>query len=214
MEAEGATASGWTVGSSSAVELYQSWALGDLTSPSDFGFFNFELGTNPLKGDHGVEISPPDRHTGDSLPGRPSGSLALDLLSLALGSRWPHHLSWGSHHFQLQLSTFSGAWCVTQEAALHVGWGWGVGRGGTGRGQPPSPRLPRRGPLPCRMLASPLSTLSTSLFFLFSPSIFVILSSISSFSPSSLPSAFCPSLRLSNHSSSPLLYPPLQLHKD
>lgn len=71
MEAEGAAASGWTVGSSFAVELYQSWALGDLTSPSDFGFFNFELGINPLKGDHGVEISPPDRHTGNSLPGDP-----------------------------------------------------------------------------------------------------------------------------------------------
>lgn len=103
---------------------------------------------------------------------------------------------------------------MTQEAALHVGWGWGVGRGGTGRGQPPSPRPPRRGPLPSGMSASPLSALSTSLFFLLSPSIFVILSSISSFSPSSLPSAFCPSLHLASHSSSPLLYPPLQLHKD
>ena len=44
VEAEGVAASGWTVGSSSAVELYQSWALGDLTSPSDFGFFNFQPG--------------------------------------------------------------------------------------------------------------------------------------------------------------------------
>ena len=118
VEAEGVAASGWTVGSSSAVELYQSWALGDLTSPSDFGFFNFELGTSPLKRGYGVETRPLDRHTGDSLPGRPSGSLALNLLSVALGSRWPHHLSQGSHHFWLQLSTFSGAWCVTQEAAL------------------------------------------------------------------------------------------------
>ena len=83
MEAEGAAASGWTVGSSSAVELYESWALGDLTSPSDFGFFNFELGTSPLKRGYGVETRPPDRHTGDSLPGRPSGSFPQKLTERA-----------------------------------------------------------------------------------------------------------------------------------
>lgn len=128
VEAEGAAASGWTMGSSSAVELYQSWALGDLTSPSDFGFFNFELGTSPLKGGHGVETSPLDRHTGDSLPGRPSGSLALDLLSLALGSRWPHHLSQGSHHFPAStLHLLRSPVCDSGSSSVS---GTGVGRWG------------------------------------------------------------------------------------